>query len=166
MSVFTEHAKVVQVVAPREENLGTTDTAVIDISGHHECSFFIVVGTNAAHGRATVQAQACDDTTPTNDTAIAFKYRLTGSGNDIFGDLTDVAAGNTFTTEGDPSAGRTYEVVIDPSVVAAATVDGTTGHRYVRLELSNTVAQNSTHTILAVLDKPRYKGSTQATVLP
>lgn len=157
--VVTERQHVVNALVPLSRALNTA-SAVINVEKHHNCSFFIVKGAGAV-GTGTITVEACDDITPTNQAAITFKSRRM-SPNDTWGAVTDRAAVGFVTTA---AANDMYEIIVDPSVVQAATVNGTTGHSYVRVDVNQVNATDVNYGIVAVLSKPRYPQSVQDTVL-
>ena len=68
---------------------GTVNTDIFEAWGH-EVVFIIYKGVGAT-GTSTITVDACDDTTPTNTSAVAFRYRTCTTG-DTWGNWTTVAA--------------------------------------------------------------------------
>jgi len=57
---------------------GTKNTDVFEVLGEGAVGL-VWYGTNAGKGTSTLLAQACDDTTPSNTTAVEFLYRTSGT---------------------------------------------------------------------------------------
>ena len=65
---------------------GTKYTDVVDFKNHNIVEFYIYKGVGTT-GTSTVTVEACDDTTPSNTTAVTFRYQAITSG-DTHGALT------------------------------------------------------------------------------
>jgi hypothetical protein len=104
----------------------TVSTDVINASGAHAVHFIRWTGVGAT-GTSTLTVEACDDTTPSNTTAIPFMYKqCTATGtSDVFGGLTRATASGFATTAG---SGQIVVVSVDADAIAA------TGYKYVRLK--------------------------------
>lgn len=128
MNVLTENLGVIMALAP-DADLYASDPAsdVINMTDCQRLSFLIFEGAGGT-GTATVTVLACDNTTPSNTSAIAFKYRVasnSGTLTDVFGTLTDATSSGFTTTAG---ANKIIEVVVDAK-------DLPDGYPYVQLKL-------------------------------
>ena len=102
---------------------GTIYSDVVNMGLMEKVAFVMYVGVGAT-GTSTLTVQACDDTTPSNRTAVPFYYReiLTG---DTEGTLTAAGAAGFVTTAG---SSKLVVVEVDQSALAA------TGYGYVQLK--------------------------------
>jgi hypothetical protein len=156
-NTLTEKMDVVNVLVPASRAMNTS-TSVINLKGYAGCSFLIQKGAGAV-GTATITVAACDDTTPSNSTAIAYKYRrmVAATNANAWGTLTDAAATGFVTTA---AADDMYEIVVDPDAVGKASVNGAVGYSYVRLTMAQVDATATLNGITAILSKARYAGAT------
>ena len=106
----------------------TVYSDVIDAANFQQIAFLLHKGVGTT-GTSTVTVEACDDTTPSNTTAAAFRYRKSTTG-DTWGALTDVASTGVATTAG---SSQLYVFIADPRDIIA------TGYRYVRLKCAEVV---------------------------
>lgn len=130
---------------------GVTD--VINMNKHNRVRFILFWGVGAT-GTFTPVVEACDDTTPSNVTAIAYRYRVTTAGS--VGAITSVAA-TGFTT----TAGSNQIVEIE---VTAAEV-GATGYSYVRVKCTEVVDSPILGGCVIELLEPQHAGSTQISAI-
>lgn len=124
---------------------GTVYSDVVNMKGFEYVNFIIFVGVGLL-GTSTITVEACDNTTPSNVTAIAFHYReiLTG---DTEGTLT-AAATTGFTT----TAGSSKIVVVSVAAQALAA----SGYGYIRLKAVESVNDPVLGGILIEQCCPRY----------
>lgn len=101
---------------------GTVATDIVEALGH-EVVFLIYKGVGAT-GTSTVTVLACDDTTPTNTSAVAFRYRTCTTG-DTWGNWTAATTTGFTTTAG---SSQLYEIRVDPADLGAV------GYGYVKLQ--------------------------------
>jgi len=127
---------------------GTVYSDVIDMSEFQEILFVVYKGVGTT-GTSTITVEACDDTTPSNTSAIAFWYRAITSG-DTHGALT-AATTSGFTT----TAGSSQLYLI--SVRAAELLSS--GYKYVRLKAVESVDSPVLGGILAIQGTPTYAGT-------
>jgi len=162
MDVVTERGNIVNVLVPASRALNTS-TSVVNLESNGSCSFLIQKGAGAV-GTTTVTVLACDDTTPSNTAAIPFRYRrMVGATNaNAWGALTAATTAGFVTTA---AADDMYEIIVDPSDVAAATVNGTTGHGFVRLGMTQVDATVCLVGVVAILGQPRYASATPITAV-
>jgi hypothetical protein len=127
---------------------GTTD--VVNMKNHNRVRFIIVWGVGAT-GTFTPVVEACDDVTPSNVSAIAYKYRVTVAAA-APGAIT-AAASTGFTT----TAGSSQIVEIE--VTAADLL--ASGYSYIRLKCTEVVNSPILGGILIEMLEPRHAGPTQ-----
>jgi len=108
--------------------------------------FLIWYGANASSGASTLTVEACDDTTPSNTTAVAFYYRSSTT-FDTWGSWT--AATTSGITVGG-SADSAWQVYVDASELASE------GYGYVRAKLVESTNQEADGVVCAYLVNPRY----------
>lgn len=155
--ILTEYADIVNVLVPASRAINT-DTSVVNLKGYAGCSFLIQKGAGAV-GTSTITVNACDDTTPSNSTAIVFKYRrmVAATNANAWGALTAATTSGFATTA---AANDMYEIVVDADDVGAATVNSTTGHSYVNCGMAQVDATACLIGCVAILWKARYAGAT------
>jgi hypothetical protein len=112
---------------------------VINCKNLERVLFVVYVGVGAT-GTSTVTVEACDDVTPTNTSAIAYRSRLISSG-DTEGTITDRAS-----TGHIPTAGSSKIVLIEVDVSQLAA----SGYGYVRLKAVESVDSPVLGSILVI----------------
>lgn len=145
---------VVNALAPTSDSLsGEKTTPAISMKDWDHLSFIIQCGAGAT-GTSKITVEGCDDTTPTNTEAIAFRYQecLTG---DTFGELKQVGAVGFDTAA---AANKMYKIEVDAR-------DLPEDMSYVRLKAVEQVDSSVTAGIIAVLTNPRYAGAVVDSVL-
>lgn len=155
--IFTQKfGNIVNVLVPASRALNTA-SSVVNLKGFGACTFLVQKGAGAV-GTATITVDACDNTTPSNTTAIAFRYRrmVAATNANAWGALAAATASGFATTA---AANDMYEISVDPSVVAAASVNSATGNSYVRLNMTQVDATACLVGVVAVLWLPRYTGA-------
>ncbi|MBD3354312.1 MAG: hypothetical protein GF364_22710 [Candidatus Lokiarchaeota archaeon] len=125
---------------------GTVNTDVFEVQGEGAV-FLIWYGTNGSNGASTLTIEACDDTTPTNTTAIPFYYR-TSTTFDTWGSWT--AATSAGITVGG-SADSMWQIWVPASELASE------GYAYVQADLVESTDQAADGMVLAGVVNPRYK---------
>jgi len=123
---------------------GDPATDVISMANYRRCTFILHKGPGDT-GTATITVESCDDTTPSNTTAIAFTYRKCTSG-DTFSAPTAATSSGFTTTAG---ADQVYIIEVD-----AANLDGT--DKYVRLKMTEVADDPCDGGVIAILSQPRY----------
>jgi len=131
------------------ENSPATD--VINLKNAQGVLFMIATGNNAGSGAATITIEACDNATPSNTTAIAFRYQVITS--DVQGAVT-AASSSGLAAVG--AADTVWLFEVDAAAVAAASVNSTYNNHYVRLKVTETQSDAVDGAILAFLIGPRY----------
>lgn len=133
---------------------GGTTSDVINMKNFNKGCFVIQKGVGTT-GTGVVTVLACDDTTPSNTTAVPFRY-VEISAADVVGTITEAtSSGYTIT------AGSNIMVVIEVDAVELAK----TGYGYVQLSLTESENAAVLAGILFIGAEPRYEvGSGDATV--
>lgn len=120
---------------------------VIDMSGHNKAIFVIQKGAGAT-GTGVLTIEACDDTTPSNTTAVPYRYRETTAA-DVLGTLTEAAAAGYTVT-----AGANILVVVEVDAVEVRKAGAT--FEFVRLTMTESTDSPVLAGILVILAEPRY----------
>jgi len=113
---------------------------------------FSGVGTT---GTSTITVEACDNTTPSNVSAVAFHYRRI-SVADTHAAITAATTAGFTTTAG---SNEMYLVEVDADALAA---DGN-GYEYVRLKLVEVADDDVLGGIIAIQLQPRYSSAVDRT---
>lgn len=151
-NIFSENANICVGFPPADLAAIACDSDVINTANQHCVTFILIKGAGAV-GTGTVTVQACDDVTPTNQTAIPFRWRrMVGTGN-TWGAL-NVATAAGFVTIA--AANDLYEISVDPAEVTSAIVNGARGNSYVRLHIVSVDATTVNRAILVILPRQRY----------
>ena len=133
------------VLSPQDIN-GGANSDIINTQKYDRIDFVVDLGALAA--ATTLTVEECDDTTPTNSTAIAFDYKKTTAANgDTFGDVTAATTSGITIAAGDDDK----QVVV---MVRASEL--TDGYPYVRVVLSDPGASDYV-CIVAVCYGSRYQ---------
>lgn len=130
-----------------DDGSGAVVSDVVNMEEFGKAIFVIHYGVGAT-GTQTFTVLACDDTTPSNTSAVPFHYReiLT---TDVPGDLT-AATVDGFTT----TAGSSKIVLIEVDAVALA-ADGN-GYQYVQLSAVEPTDAACLAGITVIMAEPRY----------
>ena len=143
------YVSVLDPVADFSDTAVSTDIVAVYGGG---VNFIIGKGVGAT-GTSTITVDACDDTTPSNTTAVIFWYRaMTTMG--VWGDWPAATAAGFTTTAG---SSQLYEVHVPVDVVAAL------GYGYARITMTEVVDDPVLGYVLAVVEPTRY--STQTATL-
>jgi hypothetical protein len=119
-----DNEHVIPVLYPAADAFaGTVYTDILSVQGLG-AAFEVIKGVGTT-GTSTITVQACDDVTPTNNTAVAFYYRESTT-PDTWGDWTAATTTGFTTTAG---SDQVYQVYVPSSELAAE------GYGYVRLKL-------------------------------
>ncbi len=133
---------------------GTVYSDVISMKNFQKCRF-IVFGGVGATGTSTITVEACDDTVPTNASAVAFSYKE-HTANDVAGALSAATtAGFTTTAQAD----RLVTVEVDQEALIAS------GYGYVRLKAVEVADSPVLGGIMFELLEPISTGIVSATAL-
>lgn len=158
MALFSEENLVINGLAPVADAFaGTVNSDVIDVSEAHRLTFLVWWGVGAT-GTTTLTVEACDNVTPSNTTAVAFKSRRVANhqSSDVPTAPTARAAAGFTTTAG---SNQLYIIEVDPAVIAA------TGYRYARLHAVESVDSPILGGILVVLSQLRVQQETPASMI-
>ena len=118
-----ENLHFVSGLAPVADALAATKYSdVFEVQG--EGAFWIIHKGVGATGTSTITVEACDDTTPTNSTAVAFYYRTCTTG-DTWSDVTKATTAGFATTAG---SAQMYQMWVPASEL------GEEGYGYARLK--------------------------------
>jgi hypothetical protein len=124
---------------------GTVYSDVVNLKNWRVCTFLIHIGVGAT-GTSTFTVEACDDTVPTNVSAVPFVYREVTTG-DTPGTLTKAAAAGFTSTAG---SSKLIEISVESEALAAS------GYGYVRLKAVEVVDSAVLGGILIELSQPRF----------
>ena len=127
---------------------GTTYTDIVNMEEHDTVTFVIFKGAGDT-GTSTITVQACDDTTPSNTSAVAFRYRLTTGGSNP-GAITTATTSGFATTAG---ASQLYEIEVRAEDLLSS------GYSYVRLKAAEATDDAVLGGVLIVMDNPRWANS-------
>lgn len=156
--LFSEECLVINGLAPVADAFaGTVNSDVIDVSEAHRLTFLVWWGVGAT-GTTLITVEACDNTTPSNTTAVAFKSRRVSNhqSSDVPGAVTARTSAGFTTTAG---SNQLYIIEVDPAVIAA------TGYRYARLHCVEQVDSEVLGGILAVLSELRVARATPLSMI-
>ena len=147
--INTETRHIIGGLAPNADAFsGSVYTDVFEVAGEG-AGFLVWYGTNASSGASTMTVVACDDTTPTNSTAVAFMYRYATT-FDTWSDWTQATAAG-ITVGG--SADSMWEIFVPASEFASE------GYAYCRDAFVESVAQAADGVVLAYVVNPRHAPS-------
>ena len=133
---------------------GTKYTDVVDFKNHNIVEFYIYKGVGTT-GTSTVTVEACDDTTPSNTTAVTFRYQAITSG-DTHGALTAATTAGFTTTAG---SSQIYKIIVENQALAS------TGYGYVRLKMVEVANDPVLGGVLINLQEPKYNQSVQESAI-
>ncbi len=125
---------------------GTVYSDVINMKNYGHIQFVIYKGVGAT-GTSTITVEACDDVTPSNVSAVPFRYQTITSG-DTEGTPTAAATTGFTTTAG---SSQLYKIEVDSDALGAS------GYGYCRLKAVEVVDSPVLGGILAILTEGKYK---------
>lgn len=143
---------------------GGVSTDIISLANYRRATFIVMTGAiEDANISNLVTVDACDDTTPTNTTAVAFRSRtiLSSTTVDVPGALTARAATGYNFASNNAVANVIWVIEVDASDIEAAAA----GYKYVRLTIAETANKTITACCLVVLSDPRYPVSTPVSAI-
>jgi hypothetical protein len=117
---------------------------------------FIIYKGVGTTGTATITVNACDNTTPSNTTAIPFFYRRCDNTSDTQGTITRATASGFATTAG---SSEVYVIEVNKEDLAS------TGYGYVQLGVAEVVDSPVIGSMLTVGVSVRHAGATASTIL-
>ncbi len=124
---------------------GTVATDVFEVKG--EGAWAMRYHGVGATGTSTVTAEACDDVTPTNSTAVAFMYRICTTG-DTWGAWTQATTAGFATTAG---SSQMYEMYVPASELGAE------GYGYCRFKFVEVADDPVLGGVLCAVVNPRVQ---------
>jgi hypothetical protein len=133
---------------------GTVYTDIVSMDNHKLAEFIIYKGVGTT-GTSTITVEACDDTSASNTSAVAFNYQAITSG-DTAGALTAVTSTGFTTTAG---SSQIYVIYVDADALLAS------GYKYVRLKAVESVDNPVLGGILINLREPRYNQAVQTSAI-
>lgn len=133
---------------------GTANTDVFSMRNYKTAIAYVIVGVGAT-GTSTITVTACDDVTPTNETAIPFLYQEVLSG-DTAGDLTQATTAGYTTTAG---SSKIIKIYIDASDI------GATGYEFCRVNFVEVVNSPVLGGVMIELTDPRFDEDIQETAI-
>jgi len=124
---------------------GTVNTDIFEVQG--EGAVFIIFAGENGGGDSTVTVQACDDTTPSNTTAVPFYYKSSTT-FDTWGDWAAATTAGITT----PTSSNYMKMIYVPAAELASE-----GYGYVRLHLVEDTNAAVDACVLAGVVNPRYQ---------
>lgn len=128
---------------------GTVASDVVSMKNHGRVRFIFLWGVGAT-GTVTITVEACDDVTPTNTSAVPFKYRRLPSAGGTPGAMQDATSAGFTTTAG---SNQVYEVEVDAEALSAS------GYGFVRAKSVEVVDSPILGGILISMEHPRFTSS-------
>lgn len=154
--MLSETHKIVKGLAPAADRFNTSPSTDIYHLAEAENITFLVIHQGGTTGQGTFTVEACDNVTPSNTEAIAFRYRrLTTGASDTIGAPATAAA-----TGIDSVAAE--DTIIEISVRAS---ELPAGKGYVRLKCAEKVNDPVNACVVAILGGLRYGGVNQPSAL-
>jgi hypothetical protein len=123
---------------------GTVNTDIVECAGEGLLGI-VWYGTNASSGASTLTVDACDNTTPSNTTAVAFQYRVSTT-FDTWGSWTQATTAG-FTVGG--SADSMWQIYVPAAELAGA------GYAYGRITMVESTNQAADGMVLLGVVNPR-----------
>lgn len=121
--IMTQYGHIAQGLPPVANAFASTVRSdVFNMKNYNGCTFLLIKGVGTS-GTTVVTVNACDDATPSNRTAIVFRYRLNTT-SDTWGAVTTATTSGFTTTAG---SNHIYEIIVDAAEIAKA------GYGYVEL---------------------------------
>lgn len=163
MNLLMEELRFAKGIDPVADAFaGTVYSDVYSMRGYGNILFVIYAGVGAT-GTSTLTVEACDNVTPSNQTAIVFWYREM-TATDVEGAITKATTAGYITTAG---SSKIILVEAKAADVAAASVNSLTGNQFVRLKAVESVDNPVLGGIHVVLggDPSRYVEDVKTTVL-
>lgn len=133
---------------------GIVSTDIVSMRGHKTVEFIIHKGVGAT-GRSVITVEACDDVTPSNTTAVPFRYQPITS-DDTHGELTECDAAGFTTIAG---SSQLYRVIVNTDDIKS------TGYGFVRLKATESVNDPVLGGVLVIMRDPMIDKSVQDSVL-
>ena len=156
---------IVQGIVPVADAFsGGVSTDIVSLKDYNRVTWLIITGAIEDSGISNVvTVDACDDTTPTNTTAMAFYHRSLEwtTSADSWGALTAAAAAGYNLTDNHAVANAVHLVTVTGDMVQSAAP----GYEYARLTIAETADKTITAAVLVILDEARYPQATPLTAI-
>lgn len=133
---------------------GTVYSDVVSMKNNNVIEFIIYKGVGTT-GTSTITVEACDDTTPSNTSAVPFNYQAITSG-DTAGAYTAATTAGFTTTAG---SSQLYSIKVNAEALNAS------GYGYIRLKAVEVVDSPVLGGILINLTEPRHNQAVQPTAI-
>lgn len=156
---------IVQGIVPVADAFaGGVSTDVVSLKDYNRVTFVIITGAIEDAGVSNLcKVQACDNTTPSNTTDIAF-YRNSlpwSTTVDTWGALALAPSTGYNFTAGTPAANAVHIATVTSDMVEA----NAPGKPFVRLNIAETVNKTITGCVLVILSEPRYPQAVPVTAI-
>lgn len=127
---------------------GTKNTDIVNM-GFAEKMTWLVYTDGGTTGKTTITVEACDDVTPSNTSAVAFRYRKSTAGvTDAVGALTAATTAGFDTT---PAETNIYEIEVSASALPV-------GYPFVRLHMVEAADDPVNGCVIGMASGLRYGG--------
>ena len=163
---LSDHHIIAGIYPVADFAAGGVNSDIVSLKNYRRATFLVYTGAvEDADISNLVTVEACDDTTPTNSTAMAFhrRYCLSSTTVDTWGALTAAtSSGYNFANQSDAGVANVMwlvEVTADEVEAAAA------GYEYVRLCIAETANKTITGGCICILSDPRYPGAVPQTAI-
>ncbi len=149
-----EQVHVVPLLAPVDAGSGTLQSDVVGVKEYLNIQFLVNFGVITGD-EVVVTVEECDNVTPSNSTAIAFKYRKTSAvGTDLTGAITAVTVAATGATMSASDDGKMFLIDVDPAAL-------TDGFPYLRVVANPGGSASVVLLSMLALLRPRYPQAVQ-----
>ncbi len=159
MLSFAEDVKVVKGLAPAADRWNTNPATDVVSLRNYGYAVFLAHQQGGTTGNATFTVQGCDDVTPSNTTAVAFKYRKgangAGAGGDAMGAWTDATTSGFTTTAAEDAI---YEILVEASTLPE-------NRPFVRMLCTEATNDPVNGAVEILLCEPRFAGVDQPTAI-
>lgn len=153
---FSENVHIVPALLPADITTTTTYTDVVNVGETQWLQFVLILGAITGD-TAVVTVEECSDTTPTGNTAIAFKYRLSSAvGTDSLGVSTDATSSGVTLAATDDN--KVLIIDVDPATLSAT-------KPYVRAAIDPGASMSAFVVGAIALAEPRYQGATNVSLV-
>lgn len=154
--MLSERIKIVKGLAPAADRFNTDPATDVISLKNAERATFLIIHAGGTTGKATITVEECDNVTPSNSTAIAFKYRrMTTGASDTMGAISTATAAGIDTVAAE-------DTIIEVSVEAADLSDG---YPFVRVVLTEAADDPVNACVVGLLDGVRYQGDSMISAL-
>lgn len=156
---------IVQGIVPAADRFaGGVSSDIVSLKDYGRVTFLIITGAiEDACVSNVVTVDACDDTTPSNTTAVSFYHRSLewSTSADTWGALTAATSSGYNLTDNHAVANAVHLVTVTSDMVEAEAA----GYEFVRLTIAETANKTITAAVLAILDEARYPQATPLTAI-